>query len=188
MNIKIRRPLPIRAGDAFGVNDWAGVLASTSICFDLSVFELLVTLVHGGAVVLAESAAELPRLPGQRRRSPHQYRAIGRQARSGIWVASPRAYEPSPWPERPCGNLVQGLYRFDQIDSVYNLYGPSETTTYSTFTRCDRGAIEEPTIGSPIWNTRAYVLDAALSHALGVGGAATLRVPAWLGATCTGRA
>jgi non-ribosomal peptide synthetase component F len=38
----------------------AGVLASTSLCFDLSVFELFVSLSWGGTVVLAENLLQLP--------------------------------------------------------------------------------------------------------------------------------
>ena len=33
------------------------------------------------------------------------------------------------------GALVQRLYRETQVEAVYNLYGPSEDTTYSTFVR-----------------------------------------------------
>ncbi|MEM9658311.1 MAG: condensation domain-containing protein, partial [Planctomycetota bacterium] len=40
------------AEDRFDSNELRGVLASTSICFDLSVFELFVPLAVGGAVVL----------------------------------------------------------------------------------------------------------------------------------------
>ena len=40
----------------------AGVLASTSICFDLSVFEIFVTLGLGGRVVLVRNALALPEL------------------------------------------------------------------------------------------------------------------------------
>src|SRR5207302_10382563 len=40
-----------------------GVLLSTSICFDLSVFEMFVPLSVGGKVILAQNALELPSLP-----------------------------------------------------------------------------------------------------------------------------
>ena len=43
--------------------DLAGVLFSTSVCFDLSVFELFVTLSAGGKVVIAQDALRLPDLP-----------------------------------------------------------------------------------------------------------------------------
>ena len=54
---------------------------------------------------------------------------------------------------------MQALYGREHIKRVFNLYGPSEDTTYSTFGLCSRNAQHEPGIGSPIWNTRAYVLD-----------------------------
>ena len=43
----------------------AGVLAATSMCFDLSVFEIFVPLAVGGAVILAENALHLPMLPAR---------------------------------------------------------------------------------------------------------------------------
>ena len=63
---------------------------------------------------------------------------------------------------------MQGLYSRGHIKRVFNLYGPSEDTTYSTFELCLRNAQHEPGIGSPIWNTRAYVLDRYL-QALPIG-------------------
>ena len=36
------------------------MLASTSLCFDLSVFEIFVPLSRGGTVILAQNALELP--------------------------------------------------------------------------------------------------------------------------------
>ena len=47
------------AKEVFRKEELAGVLASTSICFDLSVFELFVTLCVGGKVILAENALHL---------------------------------------------------------------------------------------------------------------------------------
>ena len=42
----------------------------------------------------------------------------------------------------------------------YNLYGPTEYTINTLGGGTDDSAT--PTVGWPIWNTRAYVLDAAL--------------------------
>src|SRR5690606_9822886 len=53
------------AQGVFSPAELAGVLASTSICFDLSVFELFVTLSTGGAVVLARDALELATHPAR---------------------------------------------------------------------------------------------------------------------------
>ncbi|HWS53530.1 MAG TPA: condensation domain-containing protein, partial [Pyrinomonadaceae bacterium] len=51
------------AADSFTPEELSGVLASTSVCFDLSVFELFAPLSSGGAVILAASALSLPELP-----------------------------------------------------------------------------------------------------------------------------
>ena len=45
---------------------------------------------------------------------------------------------------------------------MVNLYGPTEDTTYSTWTVVAKGAEEEPSIGRPIANTEVYILDGAM--------------------------
>ena len=146
----------------FNAEEWSGVLASTSISFDLSVFELFATLSHGGTVVLANSALDLPALPAR-----HRVRLINTvpsAARSlldsGSLPSSLRTINLAG--EALPNALVQALYSREHIKRVLNLYGPSEDTTYSTFGLCSRNAQHEPGIGSPIWNTRAYVLDGYL--------------------------
>src|SRR5205807_1626788 len=65
--------------------------------------------------------------------------------------------------------LVKQIYGCGNVEKVYDLYGPSETTTYSTFTlrRSDGPA----TIGRPIANTRIYILDGNQQPLpIGVGG------------------
>ena len=44
------------AGERFGSQRLARVLATTSLCFDLSIFEVFVPLSWGGTVVLVEDA------------------------------------------------------------------------------------------------------------------------------------
>src|SRR6185295_5646353 len=46
---------------SFAPAELAGVLFSTSICFDLSIFELFVPLSSGGSLVIAENALDLQR-------------------------------------------------------------------------------------------------------------------------------
>ncbi len=60
-------------------------------------------------------------------------------------------------PLRP--ELVQQLYDSGTVRKVYDLYGPSETTTYSTYTLCQPNG--RATIGRPIANTQIYLLDGA---------------------------
>src|SRR6185295_16135092 len=50
--------------------------------------------------------------------------------------------------------LAQSIYQQKGIGQVLNLYGPSESTTYSTWTLVERGSTEAPTIGRPIANTQ----------------------------------
>ncbi|MCA9540048.1 MAG: amino acid adenylation domain-containing protein, partial [Myxococcales bacterium] len=47
------------ADEHYGSEDLAGVLAATSVCFDLSVFEIFLPLTRGGAVVLEANALAL---------------------------------------------------------------------------------------------------------------------------------
>ncbi len=57
-------------------------------------------------------------------------------------------------------NIVEQLYEELKVERVFNLYGPSEDTTYSTYACLKRGeANERVPIGKPISNTQAYVLD-----------------------------
>ena len=61
-------------------------------------------------------------------------------------------------PLRP--ELVKQIYELGTVERVYDLYGPSETTTYSTFTL--RTMDGPATIGRPISNTQVYLLDSHL--------------------------
>jgi acyl carrier protein len=56
--------------------------------------------------------------------------------------------------------LVDQIYAETSAQKVYDLYGPTETTTYSTFAL--RVAGEPPTIGRPLANEQIYLLDAQL--------------------------
>ena len=50
------------ASGVFSADELAGVLASTSVCFDLSVFEMFVPLARGGTVIVVADVFELPEL------------------------------------------------------------------------------------------------------------------------------
>ena len=51
----------------FSKRELAGVLGSTSICFDLSIFEIFAPLATGGTVIVADNALALPSLPARDR-------------------------------------------------------------------------------------------------------------------------
>ncbi|TCP59170.1 amino acid adenylation domain-containing protein [Tumebacillus sp. BK434] len=155
----------------YSKQDLSGVLFATSICFDLSVFELFVTLAAGGTVLLAENALHLPDLPARDEVTLINTvpSAIAELLRLQAIPASVRtvnlAGEALPL------HLVQKLYRLGTVEKVYNLYGPSEDTTYSTYALIDREEATAPVIGRPLPNTEAYLLDAHLQPVpLGVAG------------------
>ena len=150
------------ARQVFNPEDLAGVLASTSICFDLSVFELFVPLSRGGKVILAENALHLPTLSGALdvtliNTVPS---AIAELLRMDGIPSSVRTVNLAGEPLR--NKLVQQVYEHNTVQKVFNLYGPSEDTTYSTYTLVKKGGNEPPPIGRPIANTQIYILDAQL--------------------------
>ncbi|HVG11011.1 MAG TPA: amino acid adenylation domain-containing protein, partial [Thermoanaerobaculia bacterium] len=159
------------AGEAFTAGELAGVLASTSIGFDLSVFELFVPLSRGGKVILAGNALELPGLPaaGEVTLVNTVPSAMAELVRSGGVPPGVRTVNLAG--EALPRALVDGLYATGMVERVFNLYGPSEDTTYSTFVLVPPDERRAPTIGRPLPGTQAHVLDRRLEPSpLGVPG------------------
>ncbi|HSU68226.1 MAG TPA: amino acid adenylation domain-containing protein, partial [Tepidisphaeraceae bacterium] len=135
----------------------AGMLFSTSVCFDLSVFELLVPLARGGKIILVPNVLELPSCPAAAEVTfintvpsamtellridavPKSVRAIGLAGE-----ALPAA-------------LARRCHEIPGLEALYNLYGPTEDTVYSTARLVERNCV--PDIGRPIGGTRALILD-----------------------------
>jgi len=138
-------------------SELSSVLASTSICFDLSIFELFVTLAAGGRVVLVENVLAL------RNGDVDELSLINTVPSAIRGLLDAKAIPSSI----RCINLAGELLRQDLVDAlydlgtskVYDLYGPSEDTTYSTACLRTRGG--ETSIGRPIAHTQVYVLDDA---------------------------
>ena len=151
------------ARDVFTSDEIAGVLASTSICFDLSVFELFVPLSWGGKVILADNALALPGLPAAREVTlintvPSAMRELLRI--HGL----PASVQVVNLAGEPLATaLVDQIYRDTAVQKVYDLYGPTETTTYSTFILRQPG--EPPSIGKPLANEQVYILDQQMQPA-----------------------
>ncbi|HEV2704891.1 MAG TPA: amino acid adenylation domain-containing protein, partial [Pyrinomonadaceae bacterium] len=138
----------------------AGVLASTSICFDLSIFEIFVPLAWGGTVILATNVLELPELEaaGEVTLINTVPSALTELLRiKGV----PESVVTVNLAGEPLKNtLAQRAYAEPGIEQVLNLYGPSEDTTYSTWALIEKGSTQAPSIGRPIANTQVYLLDA----------------------------
>jgi len=150
------------AGEQFAEQELSRVLAATSVCFDLSVFELFVPLSLGGAVVLADDALALGTLaaagevtlvntvPSVAAELLH-----GADLPAGVRAVN-LAGEPLP------RELVRRIQEVARPPVVRNLYGPSEDTTYSTGALVGSGE-GAPPIGRPLPGTRALVLDRRLA-------------------------
>lgn len=159
------------AHQAFSRDELAVVLASTTVTFDLSIFEIFAPLTMGGSLALALNILRLPTLAAR-----EEVTLI--QAVPSVMVELLRMHGPSaPIPTsvrtvllagealpRP---LVTSLYRLPHIERVWNLYGPSETTTYASAGIVPRGASGNPGIGRALPGNRVYLLDEDLQPVTG---------------------
>ncbi|MEV0534811.1 amino acid adenylation domain-containing protein [Kitasatospora sp. NPDC050463] len=153
------------AARTYGPADVAGVLFGTSVCFDISVYEVFFPLAVGGTVVVAENVLALPELPARDEVTlvntvPSAMAALlradgppgGRGLPGGVRVVN-LAGEALP------RRLADQVYGEPQVERLYNLYGPTEDTVYSTWSLVRRGGSGEPLIGSPLPGTTGHVLD-----------------------------
>lgn len=144
------------ATSLFGFERLRGTLASTSICFDLSIFEIFAPLSCGGTVILVENVLHLPSDPAAQEVTLVNTvpSAMTELLRINGIPDSVATVNLAGEPLRT--SLVQQIYQTGTVREVYDLYGPTEDTTYSTFTLRNEGIA---TIGRPIPNTETYVLD-----------------------------
>ncbi|WP_033017575.1 AMP-binding protein, partial [Streptomyces rimosus] len=152
----------VSMGDLFPLTGDDVWLSVTTIAFDIAALELYLPLISGAAVVLADR--ETTTDPGALARLLTASGATIMQATPSLWQA---LCEAEPEALRGLRMLVGGealpsalAERMRALGSeVTNLYGPTETTIWSTAARLDDRP-GPPTIGRPIGNTRVYVLDA----------------------------
>jgi amino acid adenylation domain-containing protein len=147
------------AARTFSAEEWSGVLAATSIAFDLSIFEILMPLAVGGTVILAENALALPNLP-----AAHEVRLVNTVPSAAAELVRSGALPPSVRTVNLAGeavprSLADAIYALPAVARVYNLYGPSEDTTYSTFSRIERASGRAPAIGRPLDGSHAVIVD-----------------------------
>ncbi|MFD6551002.1 amino acid adenylation domain-containing protein [Streptomyces sp. NPDC058398] len=152
----------------FDVGAQDRVLLSTTASFDVSVPELFAPLQAGAAVVIAR--------PDGRRDPAYLAELIRREQVTGAdfvpslleaFVAEPSAKDCTSlrWIEVAGEAFLPALAdRFTQLlpnCTANNLYGPTEAAVEVTAHQYVPGADRLP-IGTPVWNTQVYVLDAAL--------------------------
>lgn len=146
-----------------GISSRDVLAAVTTISFDIAGLELYLPLIAGARIELvsAETASDGPALSRQLKASG----ATVLQATPATWRLLVEADWCGPAGFRAlCGgeplarDLADNL--LDRVEQLWNLYGPTETTIWSTVDKVERGA-EQITVGRPIANTQIYVLDAA---------------------------
>ncbi|HLE84841.1 MAG TPA: amino acid adenylation domain-containing protein, partial [Thermoanaerobaculia bacterium] len=146
----------------FGAGDT--LLAVTTLSFDIAGLELFLPLVTGGRVVVASretaQAGELL-LARIAEEAPTVM-----QATPATWRLLLDAGWPGPPPAKLlCGGEALPRELADRLLAkgveLWNMYGPTEATIWSSVLQVAAGAEAVP-VGGPIANTGLYVLDAAL--------------------------
>jgi amino acid adenylation domain-containing protein len=148
------------AKEVYSDEELAGVFASTSICFDISILEIFVPLSWGGSVIVGENGLHLKSHPlASEVRLWFTVSTIAQELfqLNGIpsnLISMTIGAEPlSP-------SLVQALRTNTKVSRICHMYGPSEDTTLSTW-GVVAGKIEKKVpIGRPISNTQIYIFDA----------------------------
>jgi len=145
------------AHQVFSDDVLAHTLFSTSLNFDLAVYECFVPLTRGACICVVSNALDL----------------VGRGADVTLINTVPSVMTTLLEQEAiPAGvqvvnvageplkrELVERIFASTGVQQVCNLYGPTETTTYSTWVRMKREDGFVAHIGQPIANTRVYILD-----------------------------
>jgi len=137
------------------------LLSVTTFSFDIFGLELHLPLFVGATVVVAddETASDAVLLQQELERCE----ATVMQATPATW----RMLLQANWPGRSGLKMLVGGEALDaqlarellkRGDTLWNLYGPTETTIWSTARRIPRD-FEKISIGRPIGNTQIYILD-----------------------------
>jgi len=156
------------AADQFSTEEFSRLLASTSLNFDVSVFEIFGPLVTGGCIELVPDLLAL---------ADHDRSPIAATLVSGVPSAFSKILGDSGVAAGPrtvvlagealTGHALRAIRESLPGAKVANIYGPTEATVYSTAWYDDPeksgGTGHSAPIGSPIPNTKAYVLDQFLT-------------------------
>ena len=147
-----------------GLSNTDRLLSVTSISFDIAALEIFLPLTVGACVILASSDEIF---------DAAKMKALLRDSGATVMQATPSFWQflvEADWfGDRKlkilCGGEALSRELADKLlergSEVWNLYGPTETTIWSTVVKVAPG--KEPiSIGLPIANTQVYVLDSHL--------------------------
>jgi len=142
--------------------DASPMLALTPLTFDIAALEIFLPLTRGGTCMLAagDSSARIQEAQGL-----IEDAAFAQATPTGWRLLLDYASIP-PRLKKLCGGEALTPTLWNDLASggvAWNVYGPTETTIWSTAKRISPE--DGVTIGRPIRNTRAYVLDADLAPA-----------------------
>ena len=140
------------------------LLAVTTVCFDIAALELFLPLISGGCVIIA--ASDVARDPILLASAIETSKCTVMQATPATWLALLSAGWKRPQPQREFKILCGGEPLSRELANrllgagleLWNMYGPTETTVWSTLHRVS-AASGPVSIGKPIANTCAYILD-----------------------------
>lgn len=144
-----------------GMTEQDTLLAVTTICFDIAALEIYLPLIVGASIVLV--SREVASDPTQLANNIAKAGITVMQATPATW----RSLLASGWSGNKqlkifCGGeaLPRGLANqlLEKVGSVWNMYGPTETTIWSAVCQVQPGTSPIP-IGGPIANTQMYLLD-----------------------------
>jgi acyl-coenzyme A synthetase/AMP-(fatty) acid ligase len=137
------------------------LLAVTSLSFDIAALELFLPLIAGATVVIASE--EMLMNPALLVEAIDRHRVTMMQATPATWqILLEAGWTGKPGLKALCGGdaLTRKLANrlLDRVGNLWNMYGPTETTIWSSINRIQQG--DAPiTIGQPIGNTQLYILD-----------------------------
>ncbi|MEU0032371.1 AMP-binding protein, partial [Streptomyces sp. NPDC006335] len=145
----------------FGLVPGDRVLGFASFSFDASVWELVMALASGSALVV---------VPAGERGEPGRVAGLVRSAGVGVATVPPSLLQMlEPGDLGGVGTLVTAGERLDEELAgswavgrrLFNAYGPTETTVCASAGVCAPGG--GVSIGGPVANTRVYVVDGSLN-------------------------
>ncbi|MBN1295092.1 MAG: amino acid adenylation domain-containing protein [Candidatus Latescibacteria bacterium] len=149
-----------------GIGESDSLLAVTTISFDIAGLEIFLPLLCGARCILAEKDLSANGI---------LLTEFLQNRRPSIMQATPATWEmllASGWRDGKgmkvlCGGEAMTRRLADRLlatgAEVWNMYGPTETTIWSSLWNVVAGK-KLPPIGKPIANTRLYILDDNFSH------------------------
>ena len=144
-----------------GISEEDVLLGVTTLSFDISALENFLPLVTGATLVVADQDTVVD---GEALvKTIDEFNVTVMQATPTTWqLMMAYGWEGHPSLKILCGGEAMSRELAGELvrrgDSVWNMYGPTETTIWSTVHQII-GGHEPVSIGKPIHNTQCYVLD-----------------------------